>query len=265
MKIAVLGSRGFIGSNLSSYLKDYYKVFDITRDTVNLLDPRQVKDLLRENKFDVVLNCAAKMTNDATLDDARNNLGMFMNFYENSHYFGKFINTGSGAEFDRTKNINLKLEEELFNEMPLDSYGWGQNLKSRLCYDKDNFYTIRIFNCFGKGEPEGRIFPRYLSKSETIKITNDRYFDYFGIQDLCTVIKSCIEDSWDFKDVNAVYEDKYKISEVLSKFCEFNGLDKDFEICSVSNNNYTGNFEKLKSLNLPLLGLNTALKNYQRI
>lgn len=262
MKIAVLGARGFIGKNLCTRLSASYDVYPVTRDVINLLNPHAVKDFLKTRSFDVILNCAATMTNDLTLNDARNNLGMFMNFYNNSKYFGKFINTGSGAEFDRTKDINLKLEEEIFNEMPTDSYGWGQNLKSRLCYDKDNFYTIRIFNCFGKGEPSTRIFPRYLNRTETIRITNDRYFDYFGIQDLCLVVQHCIEHQWSFKDVNAVYPTKYKISEVLTKFCDLNSIKKEFEIVSTSENNYTGNAEKLKFLNLNLLGLNSELINY---
>ena len=92
---------------------------------------------------------AAMMTNDDGIIDARNNFGMFMNFYDNRSLFGKFINTASGAEFDRTTNIDNVSESEIFNRMPRDSYGWGQNMKSRICAQTDNFYNIRIFNCFG--------------------------------------------------------------------------------------------------------------------
>ena len=186
MKIAILGTNGFVGSNISSYLDINHTVTNVTREPIDLLNSIAVKQFLKENLFDVVINCAAVMTNNETLHDTHNNLGMFMNFYNNSNLFGKFINTGSGAEFDRTTDINNASEFEIFSHLPSDSYGFGQNIKSRLCFEKDNFYTIRIFNCFGQREKETRLFPRLLSNQ---KITiHDRYFDYFSISDLCTVV-----------------------------------------------------------------------------
>ena len=132
-KIAVLGANGFVGRSLARFLSQSYQVTPVTRDTLDMLDPIAVKIFLYENEFDVILNCAAKMTDDIKLDDTRNNLGMFMNFYNNSNLFNKFINTGSGAEFDRSSDITNIKESDLFYRMPKDSYGWGQNIKSRLC------------------------------------------------------------------------------------------------------------------------------------
>jgi nucleoside-diphosphate-sugar epimerase len=131
-----------------------------------------------------------------------------------------------------------------------------------LCAEKYNFYNIRIFNCFGPGEPETRIFPRYLNKSATFEINNDREFDYFSIQDLCTVVRHCAEHDWLVKDVNAVYTEKYKISEVLNMFCTANGLEPDFIVASTSSNNYTGSGEKLQSLGIKLNGLYDGLSTY---
>ena len=261
MKIAVLGAKGFVGSKLTEHLAKQHIVSPITRNVIDLLDPIAVKQYLQEKQFDVIVNCAAVMTNDVTLHDARNNLGMFMNFYNNSELFGKFINTGSGAEFDRTKNINNATELSLLEHMPVDSYGWGQNIKSRLCLAKDNFYTIRIFNCFGLGEPLTRIFPRFLA-NKTMQITNDRYFDYFSIQDLLTVVDHCITHDWIVKDINAVYNEKYKISDVISKFCKLNGLQSDFTIASTCDNNYTGNGYLLSTLSIKLDGLDSGLSAY---
>jgi nucleoside-diphosphate-sugar epimerase len=262
MKVAVLGARGFVGSSIASHLLHNHVVTPVTRDTVNLLDPVAVKEYLKTKCFDVIVNCAAVMTNDESLHDARNNLGMFMNFYNNSHLFGKFINTGSGAEFDRSTSIDCVPESDLTTYMPTDSYGWGQNIKSRLCLEKDNFYTIRIFNCFGRGEPATRIFPRFLNQG-SMEISNDRYFDYFSIQDLQTIVTHCAETDWGtVKDVNAVYHTKYKISEVLGKFCDLNNLEPNFKVVSASDNNYTGRDIGLEQLSIPLTGLDYGLKNY---
>jgi GDP-L-fucose synthase len=262
MKIAVLGSRGFVGSSITEFLTDNNNVTPVTRDTLNLLDATEVKCFLKNNLFDVIINCAAVMTNDQSLHDARNNLGIFMNFYDNADLFGKFINTASGAEFDRNTNIDNASESLIFNCMPSDSYGWGQNIKARLCARTNNFYNIRIFNCFGKGEMNTRIFPRFLA-NKTMEITNDRYFDYFSIQDFKKIVSHCIENNWAINDVNAVYEQKYKISEVIEKFCNLNQLAPSFKVVNESSNKYTGCGVLLKSLGINLDGLENGLLTYK--
>jgi nucleoside-diphosphate-sugar epimerase len=261
MKIAVIGARGFIGSNIAGHLSNSHTVVPVTRDMLDLLDPIAVKNFLKKEVFDVVVNCAAVMTNNETLDDARNNLGIFMNFYDNKNLFGKFINTASGAEFDRSTDINNVSESKIFECMPKDSYGWGQNIKARLCAQTVGFYNIRIFNCFGKGEPPTRIFPRFLNVG-SLDISNDRYFDYFSIQDLKTVVRHCVNNDWLIKDVNAVYENKIKISDALRLFCLANDLDSNFTVISESNNNYTGSGSSLKNLGIKLEGLDQGFKDY---
>jgi len=264
MKIAVLGANGFVGSNLLCNLEQNHNTVPVTRQTVDLLNPIAVKEYLGNQKFDVVINAAAVMTDPTLLHDTRNNLGMFMNFYENSDLFGKFINLASGAEFDRELDINEAPEGLIFGRMPKDSYGWGQNIKSRLCYDKHNFYTLRIFNCFGSNEKPTRIFPKFIKEQITprFEIQNDRYFDYFSIQDLCTVVDGFIVNDYSVKDVNCVYKTKYKISEVLEKFCYIKQLKSNYVVVSTSENNYCGSGAALDSLGIKLAGLEKGFENY---
>jgi GDP-L-fucose synthase len=260
MKIAVLGSRGFVGQNIIKHLKARHRVVAVNRDNLDLLNFYEVRDFLIANKFDVVVNAAAVMTDPISLADARNNLGLFMNFFNNSSYFGKMINLGTGAEFDRNLDITSADEELIFERMPTDGYGWGQNIKSRLCYERDNFYTIRIFNCFGAGELASRIFPRILTNMP-IEV-QDRYFDYFSIQDLLTVVEHAVESTWACHDINAVYPEKLMISEVVNLFYQLQNIEPNFKIISPRNNNYTGSGEKLQSLGIELQGLKQGLKEY---
>ena len=260
MKIAVIGAGGFVGKSLCQYLSTTHQVTGITRDTLDVLNPGAVESFLKADRYDVIINAAAIMT-DNSITDTRNNLGLFMNFHKHRSLFDKFINLGSGAEFDRTTNIDSANPEDIFNVMPADSYGFGQNMKSRICLDTDNFYTIRIFNCFGAGEIATRLFPAYLA-NDKFTISNDRYFDYFSIQDLCSVVEHCVNNTWAVKDVNAVYTNKYKISEVLDKFCTLHNLDPKFTVDSTSPNNYTGNSSPLSSLSIKLRGLEHGLQNY---
>ena len=263
MKIAVLGANGFVGSSIVGNLSNKHEVVPVSRETLNLLDTVKVVKFLKTNKFDVVVNAAATMTDPNGIKDTWNNLGMFMNFYNNSDLFGKFINMASGAEYDRSRDICKAKELEIFDRIPTDSYGFGQNLKSRLCYDRNNFFTIRIFNCFGQGEISTRVFPRFLSKgNQKLQITDDRFFDYFSVQDLLKIVNHCIDNTWTVKDVNAVYKEKFKISQVLSMFCELNNISPDFEIVSHGTNNYTGDNNNLASLEIKLNGMKHGLLTY---
>jgi GDP-L-fucose synthase len=264
MKVAVLGANGFVGSSIVNYLSKKYEVVPIKRDTIDLLNMVKVTHYLKDQMFDVVINAAAVMTDNNALHDTRNNLGLFMNFYNNSELFGKFINLGSGAEFDRTLDINESPEDLIFNRLPEDSYGFGQNIKSRLCHDKQNFFTLRLFNCFGPGEGSTRIFPKFISKQneEVFEIQNNRYFDYFSISDLLKVIEHVILEDCVTKDINCVYSEKYKISEVLGMFCSANRLRPNFKVVSENSNNYTGRSLNLESLNIDLEGLKKGISNY---
>jgi nucleoside-diphosphate-sugar epimerase len=264
MKIAILGARGFVGSSLSSYFTKDHIVCPITRDTLDLLDPIKVRQFLENQKFDVVINAAAVMTDSLALHDTRNNLGIYMNFFNNSSLFGKFINLASGAEYDRSTDINSVTEDFIFRRLPQDSYGFGQNIKSRLSFSKEHFYNLRIFNCFGKEESSSRIFQKFIKAqiNPRFEIQNDRYFDYFSIQDLCKVVDSFINNNYSIKDINCVYLDKYKISEVLEKFCLIKELKSNYVVTSTSENNYCGSGAALHSLGIDLEGLEKGFERY---
>jgi len=264
MKIAVLGARGFVGSSIAKYFAGDNLVIPVTRETLSLLEPVVVAKWLQANRFDVVINAATTMNDPDLLGDTRNNLGLFMNFYNHRDTFGKFVNFSSGAEFDRRNDIDQYSEKNIFTVLPTDSYGFGQNMKSRISWDTPNFYTIRIFNCFGKGEIVTRIFPKLLQavSGQPIKITNDREFDYFGIRDLCRLTDYVVHHSPAAKDINAVYNTKYKISEVLDQFCTLNDLDKNYIIESTGGPRYTGSGRILSELPVQLLGLQHELRYY---
>jgi len=240
-----------------------YEVILVTRDVVNLLDSAEVKRFLQLHQFDAIVNSAASFFPDQTLlTDARNNLGIFMNFYNNSDLFGKIINLGSGAEFDLGQPIELAPESLIFERLPQDSYGFGHNIRSRLCSQKLGFYILRIFGCFGPRETARRLLPIFLASDKEFTLEQDRYFDYFSVQDLCTVVKSFIDNDHTISDVNCVYQNKIKLSTFLEQFKTIHSIDKKIHIGSTSNNNYTGDDQKLNSLGIKLDGLELGIRRY---
>jgi dTDP-4-dehydrorhamnose reductase len=258
MKIAILGAGGFLGKFIYGYLKSQdYNVYPITRSDLNLTNFYSVTRWLEDLEPDAVINCATAKNigvEDKVYDDILNNISIFLNFYNNSQYFKKFINIGSGAEFDRTTNINRAHEVDVLLADPKDSYGFSKNIISRLSMKNEKFYTLRLFGCFHPTEPAFRLFNR-VANGETVNII-DRQFDYFSAQDFCTVLEHYLNNQIYYRDINCVYEEKLYLSQVLRKIGPIKVTDE-------SPLNYTGDGKRLAGLNLSLLGLEGSIKEYK--
>ena len=257
MKVAVLGSSGFLGSYISHNLKECV-VYPVTRQTLDLTNSDQVRQWLKDRRPDVIVNCATaggktKM-GDVNLAELQNNLSVFLSFYNNSDLVPKFINVGSGSEFDVSKNIELAEESDIVNVVPAETYGYSKNIISRLVLEKENFYTLRLFGCFDRSEPEFRLFKKVI-RSEVTAIS-DRYFDYFSANDFVKVLGYYINNQDLPKDINCVYQNKYLLSQILDK------LKKEVQVKDINPNNYTGNGEKLAALEIKLDGLDKGILDY---
>ena len=57
MKILVTGAAGFLGSYVSNHLLDH-QVHAATRQQLDLTDLTAVTSVLKQNRYDVVINCA---------------------------------------------------------------------------------------------------------------------------------------------------------------------------------------------------------------
>ena len=263
--IAVLGSSGFLGSVICKFFCNQYKIIPVSRDVLNLNEYDAVSAWLKSQDVNIIINCATagnkSSSDEVDYQQAKNNLEVFSNFYNNSSRFSKFINIGSGAEFGLHQDIKNIKEEEILASHPEGSYGYSKNLISRLVLEKDNFFTLRIFGCFDPSEPEHRLFKR-LSNNDSINLI-DREFDYISSWDFCKVLEHYINNHEGLpKDINCVYSDKLLLSSIVKKFIDIHGLSRTVNIVG-SSMNYSGSSDKLESLNLNLDGLDAGIKKYK--
>lgn len=263
MKVAVLGSSGFLGSSICSRLIKEHDVTAVNRNTHNLLNFRAISSWLEQEQFDVIINCAsagAKRVNDVSLEDLSNNIFLFMNFFNNSDKFGRFINIGSGAEFDTSNHIRMCRESEILTSFPKTSYGISKNTISRMCLEKNNFFTLRLFGCFSWAEPEFRILKRMLYQEE-VRVQNKK-FDFFSLDDFYSVLKYYILTAdIEYKDVNCVYIEKLDLMSTLQQFKEIHKLTTRIEFDS-NGLDYTGDGSLLSQLPIKIKGLREGLKEY---
>ena len=200
MKVCVLGSNGFVGSNL---LKDTDWV-GVTRRELDLTDQHAVEKHFNEHKYDVVIHCAVVGGSRLKKDEGDviyKNILMFENVVR--VFKGKLIYFSSGAA--------------LRGNPPTDPYGLSKWSIDRRIETIPNAYSLRIWGCYGEGELPTR-FSAICRKNRHVVIDQDRYFDFIDIKDVCKIVGEYVRGERSEKEYNLVYKEKLLLSQWAEKF-----------------------------------------------
>ena len=199
-KVLITGSNGFIGRNLQEHLGTKYNIFPVSRREADLLDQKQVEQLFRQENIDVVIHSAnqGKLGRGRNVDmELKNNLKMFLNMEHCQAYYGKMLLFGSGAEYDKRRDLSLVDEEDFGISIPADGYGLSKYLMSKIITKSDNIYNLRLFGIFGPYENYNyRFISNMICKvlsGVDIVIHQNSLFDYLYIKDFCRIIPWFIE------------------------------------------------------------------------
>ena len=200
-RVCVLGAAGFIGKNL---LRDTDWT-GVTRQELDLTDPEAVKEYFRKHEYDVVIHCAVIGGSRLRPDDGEvfyKNLLMFENVVV--AFKGKIIYFSSGAA--------------LRGNPPSDPYGMSKWLIDRRIETLPNAFSLRIWGCYGPGEPSTR-FSAVCKKEGHVVIDKDRYFDFIDVEDVRKIVNEYVSCKWEMpKDCNLVYPEKLLLSQWAEKF-----------------------------------------------
>lgn len=267
MNILVTGANGFIGSNI---IKEFehnktYNIFKITRKSLNLLCQSDVQLFVDNNSIDHIIHCAIEGGKRNIADNEQivyNNIIMAQNLMS-CKIKGLFINIASGAEFDRRRDMFNVNESELYNSFPIDYYGVSKNIISKLTNSTDNGINLRLFGCFNYNEDSARMIRssllNYVNK-QPIVIHQDRYMDFLYVKDLYNLILKIIKNQY-IKDINVVYKEKYKLSDIANLI---NTLDNHKVPIIIQETQkglgYCGNGDRFNHINFNKIGLYEGLK-----
>ena len=254
--ILITGSSGFIGCNLFNKLqKDKYNLIAPTHEELNLLDGNSVFEFFSKNNIDIVLHCAASGVNkkNNNSDTLKNNLLMFFNIIGVKAFFTKMINFGSGAEYDKSRDIVQISEEEFGKRIPKDDYGLSKFICAKYAMDVDFITHIRLFGVFGEKEDYKT---RFISNAicnaivnNQISINQNVYFDYLCINDLVKIVDRMISlEKTDYKVYNVGSGIRVDLLSIAKKICDKLNIENPIKInVEGLNREYTCNISRAKS------------------
>lgn len=252
MKILITGGSGYIAKKLAAGLSDY-DVDLITRADVDLTNENACHIFFCNKAYDVVIHTAIDGGSRLKQDDIKvleNNLKMYFNLMNYAAPHAKFISFGSGAEEGH----------------PTDPYGLSKHVIAQSMLAKPNCYNIRIYAVFDHDELDTRFIKanikRYLDKEDMI-IHQNKYMDFFYMEDLISIVKYYIKEEKLPKEFNCTYLETKTLHQIAQLI---NHLDKHRVGIRVLEDKfgkgYTGSWSGLL---LPHIGLERGITNTYNI
>ena len=261
MNILITGSNGYIGRNLARLLK-HNNLFLGTRQNLNLFD--NLDSFFADKYFDTIIHCATSGGSRLQSDDKSwvyENCFMINNIMKHSDRFGKLIHFGSGAELDRSRDIN---GNDVFESFPLDPYGMSKNFIAKSFHSNQKFYNLRIFNVFNEDELETRMVRgnilKYINHKDII-IQQNKYMDFLHMDDLFNIVNHYLHNSNLPRIVDCCYKEKSSLLEIANII---NNLDKHkcdirIEFDGLSKR-YCGDYSTISKLNINLSNLKDSIQ-----
>jgi nucleoside-diphosphate-sugar epimerase len=199
-KILITGSSGFIGKNLAEYLTPRFALLTPSHKDLDLLSQSNVHKFFLKNDIDTVIHCANLGGTRKTLANRNvieKNTRMFFNLAENRDHFTKLINLGSGAEYNKNRNLQRISETEFGKDIPLDEYGFSKYIISKYIEETENMYCLRLFGIFGKYEDyEFKFISNAIVKNlfhMPITIRQNVNFSWIYVEDLLKILEHFLE------------------------------------------------------------------------
>lgn len=232
-KVLLTGGTGFIGRNLKeSYLKDKYELYTPTRAELNTADTASVDAYFQKHEFDVVLHGAVKPGHRNAPDHSQlfyTNVRMFENLARHSDRFGKFVNFGSGAVYDVSRNNSCVTENDRFVSMGADEHSFCKYVVAKRIETLPRFIDLNIFGIFGKYEDYAiRFISNAICKSLfglPITLRQNRRFSYLDVDDLPAILEGFIEKDVEFSSYNVVPDGFAELRSIAEYVASKNGSD----------------------------------------
>lgn len=254
-RVAIMGARGFVGKSLTEYLKDKYSVFPITREQFSLLDGDAVAAFVEKENIDVMIHCANQGGSRKEGYDAgasaiiENNLKMFFNMERLAKDGRKLISFGSGAQYNKARDLKKVREEEIGEVLPKDDYGFSKYAISK-ALQNPNVYNPIIFGLYGWNEDytfkfiSNAIMKNLLQMP--ITINQNVVFDYLFLEDFLKLVEGLIEEDKPYKEFNITPTESVDLVSIAKLINKCSDFESEIIVKNPGlNYEYTGNNDRL--------------------
>lgn len=293
MKIIVIGSKGFIGSNLLKYFTEkQYNVYgaDVVVDYSEtgryfLVDATNADfhEIFQKEAFDLCVNCSGAASVPDSLqnpyrDFSLNTYNVFklldaIRLYQPTC---KFLNISSAAVYGNPKSLPIKESDPV---LPVSPYGLHKGMSEQICrefYEIFNIPTlsVRVFSAYGEGLKKQLFWDLYQKarnqNSKTIELygSGRESRDFIYIKDLVRLIELLAHKADFYGTVlNAASGSEVFIDEAVNVFYGFFEKPVSYQFTGKIREgdpvNWVADVGKIKMLGFsPQFSLEKGLKNY---
>lgn len=255
-RVLITGAAGFVGGNIVQELSGKYEILAPSREDLDLQDETSVERYFQEHNIDVVIHCA-NLGGDKKTSHLTNivpyNLRMFWNVVRCKKFFKKMIFLGSGAEYDKRRELHVISEDEFDQRVPADDYGFYKYSCSKYIEQSDNILNLRIFGLFGQREDYeikfiSNAICRTLLGLPTV-IYQNVVFEYLYISDFVRIVDYCIAHEIPEKFINVGRAQPIDLLTIAKKVRDLGGRKTDILIQQPGlYREYTCNTGRLRSV-----------------
>ncbi len=270
MKILLTGCKGQLGLELIRQFADSPKKVELLETDVHNLDitnQEEVFRLVRNEKPDVIINCAAYTNVDMCESDGeaafRVNAVGPQNLSAAAYGIGsKMVQISTDYVFDGTGSLP-KREYDAVN--PQSSYGRSKALGETLVRDTNpRHFILRTAWLYGEGNNFVRTMIKLSKEKDEIKVVNDQIGSPTSTKDLARCILEIIETE-SYGTYHATCEGSCSWYEFALKIFQLKGINIKVDTITTKELNRPANRPKYSVLDnymLKLIGLN-SFRNWE--
>jgi dTDP-4-dehydrorhamnose reductase len=205
MKIAVIGSTGQLGTDLTKTLNNGHEVVGLTHNDIEVADYDSCL-ILKEHQPDVIINTAAFHKTDQCEEEPLKAFSVNVLGARNVALISKEI--AATAVFISTDYVFDGSKKEPYTEddvpAPINTYGISKLAAEHFTKQNPKHYIIRIASVFGKAGASGKggnfveTMITKAKKNETITVIDDMWMSPTYTKDAASILKAILESRLPF-------------------------------------------------------------------
>lgn len=240
-----------LGHGLSNILREKYTILTPSEKELDCLNFDVLKDYIDNNGVDCILHTASARKNYySSKSQFYETMKMFVNLEKASNYVDKILYFGSGAEYNKKRNIENISEEAFGQVVPESEHAILKYIMSQLSMKSDNIYNLRVFGVAGEFCPWDMNFISNLCCKAIfdlpLTIRKNCLFDYIYIKDLACIVEWFFENKPKYNDYNICSGKGHSLIDIAEIVNTISGSTQPIQLLDSNYGlNYTGSNARL--------------------